>query len=129
MVAADTNIWARAYLNDDPVQAKKARVAIEKACTNGGLLVPLVVLAELFWVLRRKWEKERVLNTLEHLLNTEGVIVESPALAIKALEESRVGASGFADRLIAEICFDAGATEIITFDKVFGRLPRARLLK
>jgi predicted nucleic-acid-binding protein len=51
MLAAYTNIWARVYLNDDEVRARKARAAIEKACSNGGLFVPLVVLAELFWAL------------------------------------------------------------------------------
>ena len=51
MQAADTNVWARAYLNDDARQAQQARKAISDACAAEGIFVPLLVLAKLFWVL------------------------------------------------------------------------------
>ena len=129
MLAADTNVWARAYLNDDRVQAAKARSALAQAGSAGGVFVPLIVLAELAWVLRGKWERERVLNAIESLLQTRGVVVESPALAWKALKATRKGAVGFADHLISEISFASGAGEMITFDKAFARLPRVRRLQ
>jgi predicted nucleic-acid-binding protein len=129
MLAADTNVWARAYLNDDAAQARKARSALAEARTAGGVFVPLLVLAELSWVLRGKWDRERVLNTIEGLLQTRGVAVESPSIALRALEAARKGATGFADHLIAEISFESGAGEIITFDKAFGRIPGVRRLK
>src|SRR5208283_5938212 len=100
MIAADTNVWARAYLNDDPVQAGKSRSALAAARSAGGVFVPLLVLAELSWVLRGRWERERVLNMIEGLLQARGVTVESPAIAWKALAASRKGAAGFADHLI-----------------------------
>ncbi len=128
MLAADTNVWARAYLNDDARQAQQARTAIAAACATEGIFVPLLVLAELFWVLAGEWEKERVFNTLEHIFSTDGVTVESPALAERALKESRAGGTGFADRLIAEIAFSEGVREILTFDKAFARHPRVRRL-
>jgi predicted nucleic-acid-binding protein len=129
MLAADTNVWARAYLNDDTAQAAKARSALAQAGSAGGVFVPLIVLAELAWVLRGKWERERVLNAIESLLQTRGVVVESPALAWKALKATRKGAVGFADHLISEISFASGAGEMITFDKAFARLPRVRRLQ
>lgn len=129
MLAADTNVWARAYLNDDPVQAGKSRSALAEARSAGGVFVPLLVLAELSWVLRGRWDRHRVLSTIESLLQTRGVVVESPALAWRALEVSRKGAVGFADHLIREIALEYGATEIVTFDKAFGRLPGVRRLK
>jgi len=129
VIAADTNVWARAYLNDEPVQAGKSRSALAGARSAGGVFVPLLVLAELSWVLRGRWDRERILSTIESLLQTRGVVVESPALAWRALEASRKGAVGFADHLIREIAFELGASEIITFDKAFGRLPGARRLK
>lgn len=128
MIAADTNVWARAYLNDDEVQARKARNAIQAACAEDGVFVPLIVLAELFWVLRSKWRRDRVIDTIAHLLETDGVIVESPILAAKALEESRAGAAGFADLLIAQVSFASGVSEVITFDRAFERLSRVRRL-
>lgn len=129
MLAADTNVWARAYLNDDAAQARKARSALAAARTSGGVFVPLLVLAELSWVLRGRWDRKRVLNTIEGLLQTHGVTIESLTLAWRALEASHKGATGFADHLIAEISFESGADEVITFDKGFGRTPRVRRLK
>jgi predicted nucleic-acid-binding protein len=129
MLAADTNVWARAYLNDDAAQAAKARSALAQARSKDGVFVPLIVLAELSWVLRSRWERERILKAIEGLLQTRGVTVESPVLARKALEAARKGPVGFADHLIAEISFEFGASEIITFDKDFGRKPRVRRLK
>jgi predicted nucleic-acid-binding protein len=129
MLAADTNVWARAYLNDDAAQATKARAALAQARSEGGVFVPLLVLAELSWVLRGRWQRERVLNAIEGLLQTRGVAVESPALARRALESARKGRVGFADHLIAEVALESGVTEIITFDKDFARKQHVRRLK
>ncbi len=129
MVAADTNVWARAYLNDEPAQARKARAALAAARSTGGVFVPLLVLAELSWVLRGRWDRARVLDMIEGLLQTKGVTVESAAVAWKALEACRKGAAGFADHLIAEISFASGADEVMTFDKAFGRVSGVRRLK
>jgi predicted nucleic-acid-binding protein len=128
MLTADTNVWARALLNDDQAQAKKARSALGAARSQDGVFIPLLVLAELSWVLRGRWEKERVLDALDGLLRARGVTVESSGLARRALEAARSGTTGFADHLIAEVSFDAGVKEIITFDKAFGRLARVRRL-
>lgn len=129
MLAADTNVWARAYLNDDAAQASKARSALAKARSEEGVFVPVLVLAELSWVLRSRWEREKVLKSIEGLLQTRGVSVEYPALARRALEAAHKGRVGFADHLIAEVAFEFGAREIITFDKDFGRKPHVRRLK
>ena len=128
MLAADTNVWARALLEDDKAQAAKAKAALAQARSAGGIFVPLLVLAELSWVLRSRWEREKVLDTLDGMLRTRGVQAESPALARKALDAARSGAAGFADHLIAEISFAAGANEILAFDKAFARQTRVRRL-
>jgi predicted nucleic-acid-binding protein len=128
MLAADTNVWARALLEDDKAQAAKAKGALAQARSTGGIFVPLLVLAELSWVLRSRWEREKVIDTLDGMLRTRGVQVESPALVRKALDAARSGAAGFADHLIAEISFAAGANEILTFDKAFARQTRVRRL-
>ena len=128
MLTADTNVWARALLNDDKAQTKRARSALAQARSQEGVFIPLLVFAELSWVLRGRWARERVLDALEGLLRARGVTVESSGLARKALEAARADATGFADHLIAEVSFDADVREIITFDKAFGRLSRVRRL-
>jgi predicted nucleic-acid-binding protein len=83
------------------------------------VFVPLIVIAELAWVLRGKWERDRVLSTLESLLLTRGVTVESHTLALNALAATGKGQGGFADHLIAQVGFANGAKEVITFAAVF----------
>jgi predicted nucleic-acid-binding protein len=129
MLAADTNVWARAYLNDDASQTRKARSVLAEARSATGVFVPLLVLAELSWVLRSKWARARVLQTIEGLLQTRGVTIEAPSVAWRALDASRKGAAGFADHLIVEISFESGVAEIITFDKGFSHMPGVRRLK
>jgi predicted nucleic-acid-binding protein len=129
MIVADTNVWARALLNDDKAQVRKARKALAEARSSGGIFVPLIVLAELAWVLRVRWEREQVLMTLENLIQTRGVSVESPALVQLALDGSRAGKGGFADQLIAQVGFANGAHEVITFDSKFARAAKVRRLK
>jgi len=130
MVLADTNVWARAHLNDDPAQARKARKALAEAQAGGGVFVPVLVLAELAWVLRGRWERERVLEALENLLQTRGVTVESPLLVRAAIDATRAGGTGgFPDQLITQVGFAHGAAEIITFDAKFARARQVRRLK
>jgi predicted nucleic-acid-binding protein len=129
MVVADTSVWARALLNDDALQALKAPKALAGARSRGGIFVPLIVMAELAWVLRSRWERERVLASLEDFLQAQGVTVESPALVEEAIEASRAGKGGFGDQLIAKVGFAKGAIEVITLDEKFARAAKVRLLR
>jgi predicted nucleic-acid-binding protein len=130
MVVADTNVWARAHLNDDAAQAKKARRTLMDAQAECAVFVPLIVMAELAWVLRATWDRERVLGAMQSLLQTRGVVVESPFLVQESIEAARAGGSGgFSDHLIAQVGFANGAKEVITFDRKFGKAERVRILK
>jgi predicted nucleic-acid-binding protein len=126
-VVADTNVWARAFLNDDEAQARSARKALTEARAKGDVFVPLIVMAELAWVLRARWDRPRVLSTLESMLHTHGVLVEASALVRQALEAARQGGQGgFADHLLAQVGFAYGAREVLTFDNAFGKAPKVR---
>jgi predicted nucleic-acid-binding protein len=129
VIVADTNVWARALLNDDAAQAQRARRALAEARSKGGVFLPLIVLAELSWVLRSRWTAERVLTTLESLLHTRGVTVEAPACAQQAIKAARAAGGGLADHLIAQVGFANGATQVLTFDEKFSRSAKVRLLK
>ena len=129
MIVADTNVWARAFLGDDPRQSPKARRALAAARTKEGVFVPLVVMAELSWVLRgAKWERERVLATLDSLLQTRGVRRRARTSSEWPSTRREVGRGGFADHLIAEVGFANGCREAMTFDAPFGRADKVRRL-
>jgi predicted nucleic-acid-binding protein len=129
VIVADTNVWARAFLNDDAAQAQRARRVLAEARSKGGVFLPLIVLAELSWVLRSRWSSERVLTTLDSLLRTRGVTVEAPELARQALKSAGAAGGGFADHLIAQVGFANGANQLITFDEKFARSAKVKLLK
>jgi predicted nucleic-acid-binding protein len=124
VIVVDTNIWARAFLGDHPDQAPRARQALASARRKEGVFVPLVVLAELSWVLRSaRWERGRVLSTIESLLRTRGVTAEA---AVDATRKG--GRGGFADNLITQVGFANGCREALTFDVLFGRSEKVRRL-
>lgn len=131
MIAADTNVWARALLGDDARQSTKARRALSLARNREGVFVPLIVTAELSWVLRAaKWDRARVLKAVESLLQTRGVMVEAPDLVRRAINDTKEKArGGFVDHLIAGVALASGCRETITFDTHFGRSPRVRALR
>lgn len=130
MIVADTNVWARAFLGDDPQQTPRARRALATARSKEGVFIPLVVMAELSWVLRgARWQRDRILATLDSLLQTRGVTPEAPPLVRLAIDATRRGGrGGFADHLIAQVGFANGCREAITFDALFGKAERVRRL-
>ena len=129
MIVAGTNVWARAYLRDDAVQTPKAQKLLAEAQASDGVFVPLIVLAELAWVLRAKWKRESILATFEELLSAHGVTIEAALIAQSAINAAREGNGGFTDHLIAQVGFANGATESVTFDESFGKAARVRLLR
>jgi predicted nucleic-acid-binding protein len=82
-------------LNDNTARTQKTRRALAYARSKGDVLVPLIVLADLAWLLGSIWERDRVLTALESMLQTRGVAVEAPGLVRKALEVTRRGKGGF----------------------------------
>jgi predicted nucleic-acid-binding protein len=130
VIVVDTNIWARAFMGDHPAQSSRARQALAAARSKDGVFVPLIVLAELSWVLRAaRWDRERILKTFESLLHTRGVTTEAPEVVQAAIDAAREGGrGGFADQLIAEVGFANGCSEALTFDALFARRGRTRRL-
>ena len=95
VIVADTNVWARAFLGDDPHQSPRARRALAAARSKEGVFIPLVVMAELSWVLRgARWDRDRVLRTLDSLLQTRGVTPEAPQLVRTAVDATKKGGRG-----------------------------------
>jgi predicted nucleic-acid-binding protein len=130
VIAADTNVWARAILGDDRAQAASARRDIQAARDEGGVFVPLIVLAELAWVLGGAdgWTRAAALDALDQLVRTEGVVVEAHALAREALQQAREGKGGLADYLIAAVARHHGCSELLTFDRRFGKGKGVRVI-
>jgi predicted nucleic-acid-binding protein len=89
MIALDTNILARFYVDDpaDPEAAKQRPVAYEILAKNPSLFVPLTTILELEWVLRAFYRlgAAQITGVLKHLLGLGNVNVEEAGRAVQAL--------------------------------------------
>ncbi|WP_005031433.1 PIN domain-containing protein [Holophaga foetida] len=130
MIARDTNVWARAFLGDDPAQSTAARAAIEKGTQGKGVFVPLLVLVELYWVLKSApgWDAAKVHQALGSLLEVEGIEVDQAPTIREALDLSS-GAVGLADNLITLTAKTRGCSRLLTFDARLAKTGRATLLR
>jgi len=89
MIALDTNILARFYVDDpgDPEAEQQRPVAFEVIARSPSLFVPLTVILELEWVLRAfyRFDAARVIQVMEHLLGLPNVNVEEAGRVAQAL--------------------------------------------
>jgi predicted nucleic-acid-binding protein len=129
-VTADSNVLIRAAVQDDLHQARRA----EKTLAEADLIaVPVPVLCEFVWVLRRGYKKSAadVSNAIRLLMRSANVVMNRPAVeaGLSALDAG----GDFADGVIAYEGEWLGAEEFVSFDsKAVSLLQaqggRARLL-
>jgi predicted nucleic-acid-binding protein len=112
-ITADTNVLARAFLQDHPEQSKAAQVALRRAEI---VALPLSTLCELVWVLRSyKIGLADIAMTIRDLINGANIAVNRPA-AEAALAMLNAGGD-FADGVIAYEGNWLGADTFVSFDK------------
>ncbi len=113
-IAADTNVLARAVLQDDPQQGKAAAKLLEEATL---IAVSLPSLCELVWILRRgaKLSKDDIAQTIRDLLVTAKVSMDRPAVeaGLAVLEAG----GDFADGVIAHEGAWLGGETYVSFDR------------
>ena len=113
-VSVDTNVLARAVLNDHPVQSRAARQLLKEASL---IAVPLPCLCELVWVLRQsaKLPRDDVATVVRSLMNAGNVVVNRPAaeLGLAVLESG----GDFADGAIAYEGAWLGGETFVSFDQ------------
>lgn len=111
MRAVDTNVLARYYLRDDPVQSPRAA----RVLAAGDVFVPKTVVLELAWVLRSVAQQplEKVASCLAHLMALPGVTLEDHEQLETALDHCRRGVD-LADAL--HLAASHACTEMLTFD-------------
>jgi predicted nucleic-acid-binding protein len=113
-ITADTNVLVRALVQDDPEQARAAAEALEQAEL---VAVPLPVLCELVWVLRRVYQfsSAECSNAIRALISSRSVVVDRPAVELGL---SLLDAGGdFADGVIAMAESALGGDQLVTFDR------------
>ena len=113
-VIADTNVLARAVLQDDPQQGQAAAALLERASL---IAISLPTLCEFVWVLRRgaNLSKEDVALSIRDLLDAGNVSMNRPAVeaGLAVLEAG----GDFAYGVIAHDGAWLGGETFVSFDR------------
>jgi predicted nucleic-acid-binding protein len=113
-ITADTNVLARAILQDDAAQCRMAREMLKSATL---IAVSLPSLCELVWILRQgaKLPRQDVSAAIRALLDTGNVVMNRPAveLGLALLEAG----GDFADGVMAHEGKWLGGETFVSFDK------------
>lgn len=121
-ITADTNVLVRALVQDDPEQAKAATDLLESAEL---IAIPVPVLCELVWVLRRVYgfAASDCATSIEALMGSSGVAVDRQA--VRAGLKLLSAGGDFADGVIAYGGRALGSEQLVTFDREAARLLSA----
>jgi predicted nucleic-acid-binding protein len=112
-ITADTNVLIRAAVRDDAHQARQAAKIMREA---DRVAVPIPVLCEFVWVLRRGYKKPvlDISDAIRRLMNGVNVVMNRPAVEAGL---SVLDAGGdFADGVIAYEGDWLGGEEFVSFD-------------
>lgn len=131
MIAIDTNILVRLFINDDAAQAKRASALFDEyADQDDSLWIADIVLIELVWALDRSYgrSREEIVKALRALAGNATVLIESAACLSPAMALYSEGPAGFADCLLAVKAEHAGCDALRSFYRKMRGLPGVKLL-
>lgn len=113
-ITADTNILLRAVVQDDPPQASAAQSLLSRATV---IAVPVPVLCEFAWVLRRTYGRStgEIATAIEAIVHSHAIATDRPVVE-SGLQVLRAGGD-FADGVIAHEGANLGATVFASFDR------------
>lgn len=112
MIALDTNVVVRLLVNDDDVQARRARTLL---AAGHDVRLPVTVLLEVEWVLRSAYgyPAPQVMTFLRALMGLPGVSTDNTAAVAAAIAACEQGLD-FADAL--HLALSGDAERLYTFD-------------
>jgi predicted nucleic-acid-binding protein len=113
-ITVDTNVLIRAIVQDDVKQGKVAGRILKEAAH---IAIPLVVLCEFVWVLKRVYDfsKSDIAAAINSLITTPNI--EMNRLAVAAGLDVFLAGGDFADGVIAYDGRWLGGETFVSFDK------------
>ncbi len=118
MIGLDTNVLVRFFAQDDPDQCRRADSFYAIITPENPGFISLVVLAELVWVLIRRYgvTKSQLIQCLNQLLDSPEMVLEGQTAVTQALRRFASAKVDFVDCLIERCGHLAGCGETVTFD-------------
>ena len=130
VLAVDTNVLLRYFVDDIPVQAKAAVSLIDSLTLEMPGFVGREVALEVVWVLERSYDfsRSRIVNAMLNLMEKDGLIVENAEDVASAAIQYRQSSDDFSDLLILAAANRVGAKPLYTFDRKLARMDGVALL-
>lgn len=117
MISIDTNILARAFLEDDPDQAKASKKLMESAAKDNQLFISSYALLEFVWVLKvKKFTRKEIYEAIITLTDSPGITIGQREVILFAAEKFYKGKADFGDYMILSEGERYGAKILKTFD-------------
>jgi predicted nucleic-acid-binding protein len=132
MISIDTNVLVRIVIEDHKTQSEAAKQVFEEGLESEGIWIPLIVLVESVWVLKKRYQVQKpdILAFLTRLLKIPGVGIERRAQVESAIIDWEVGNADFTDYVILGVSDADGCRTTYTFEKKkMGADPRATILE
>jgi predicted nucleic-acid-binding protein len=130
VIALDTNVLARFYIEDEADRESKRQRALARAVLESArsFFVPLSVIQELEWVMRGRYGfgRKEAADVLDHLLGLPNVDVDAAGAVRYATDWHRRGMD-FSDGL--HLALSASCSELATFDRNLSRRAKKLGLK
>jgi predicted nucleic-acid-binding protein len=130
VIALDTNVLARFYIEDeaDPQSKRQRALARSVLGSDRRFFVPLSVIQELEWVMRGAYGfgRAETADVFDHLLGLPNVDVDAAAAVRSATAWHRRGMD-FSDAL--HLALSAACAELATFDRSLAKRARRLGLK
>jgi len=129
LTGIDTNVIVRYMVRDDEAQHAAAAGLLESLSEENPGFVTSVTLAEVYWLLRRRYRLPVTdcLDAIRKLLEADALEFDDDEGAVRALELAENGAD-FADALIHSAFERFGVITTVTFDKTASRRLGWKLL-
>ncbi|RJG43700.1 type II toxin-antitoxin system VapC family toxin [Mesorhizobium sp. DCY119] len=131
VIGVDTNVLLRILVRDEPEQTRNALEFIENRTSDDPAFVSLIVVAELVWALRQRYDypMKDIRRLLSAMLEAREFIFEEEALLVDLFNSAESGRGDVADHLIAYSATRAGCTHTVTFDQRAAKaIPSMELL-
>jgi predicted nucleic-acid-binding protein len=130
MIGIDTNVLVRYLQQDDPSQNAKASALIGSLNSDRRGYVSLITLAEVVWVLTRRFKLERraLAQIVDSLLRVQELVIEQAEVVRKALYLFEDSKAGFSDCLVAQLGRAAGCDYTVTFDQTAAKTAGMKFL-
>lgn len=131
MIALDTNVLVRYFVEDDPVQTPAAQELINGLTPQNPGFISREVAVEVVWVLDRTYgfSSAQIEETLMRLIATDSLAVEVSQDIARAAAGYARGEADFADLMILAAAKRAGAKPLYTFDRKLARSADAALVQ